>query len=38
MGYNESGAKRVEISEVETKELYKELTNPGAGTLRKSTR
>jgi hypothetical protein len=29
---------RAEINQVEQKELYKELTKPGAGSLRKSTR
>ena len=29
---------RTEINQVETKELYKESTKPGAGSLRKSTR
>jgi hypothetical protein len=29
---------RAEINQVETKELYKESTKPGAGSLRKSTR
>ena len=29
---------RVEINQIETNELYKESTKPGAGSLRKSTR
>jgi hypothetical protein len=29
---------RTEINKVKTKELYKESTQPGAGSLRKSTR
>jgi hypothetical protein len=29
---------RVDINQVETKELFKESTKPGAGSLRKSTR